>query len=122
MKKQAATVEQIRFKKEEIQKLLTDTLTKIRSVITPAASVNQISTQVNNLLIAMAEQINRKVLEMASISWNLQQQQAAQQPAQTADDGNMGMGSGNFDYGTSPYMHMSEMKTTTQPKRKVSKR
>lgn len=132
MKKQAATLEQVKFKQEEIRKILTDTLTKIKAIITPAASVNQISAQVNNLLTLMASQINKIVLEMASIVWTLQQQQATQQ-TQTADDGHLkpinkaenkklpDFWRRNYDYCESPYMHMNEMKTITEPK-KLSKR
>lgn len=134
MKKTAITLEQVKFKQEEIKKILIDTLAKIHAAINPSTGINQISAQVGTLLNAMSEEINRKVLEMVSLNLALQQQLASiqQQPAQ-ADDGAAPRGKKqnknlpdfwrrNCDYGESPYMHMDKMKTITQPKRKLSKR
>lgn len=127
-------MEQVRFKQEEIKKLLNDNLTKMRALITPAMSPNQIAAQINALLVPMNEAINRKVLELASLKTPAQTTTTTQ-PSQADDAKDKHLGPRgkkqnknlpdfwrrNFDYGESPYMHMDKIKTITD-RPKLSKR
>lgn len=140
MKKEALTMDQIRFKQEEIKKLVNDNLVKMRSLIVPTMSYGQILAQMDQIIRLMNVAVNQKVLELISlipqpINPNGKPATTTNTP-QTADDANdkhLGprgkkqnrklpdFWRRNFDYGESPYMHMDELKTITD-KPKLSKR
>ena len=90
MKKEALTMDQIRFKQEEVKKLVNDNLVKIRALIVPSLSYNQILAQMDQLIRLMSIDVNRKVLELISlipqpINPNGKAPESTTQPAQ-ADD------------------------------------
>ena len=135
MKKIAVTMEQIRFKQEEVKKLLNDNLTKLRGLINPNMSQTQIAVKMNEIIAPMIRDINQKVLELASLKTQTTQSATPTTPsaADDAKDSHLGprgkkqnkklpdFWRRNFDYGESPYMHMDKIKTITE-RPKLSKR
>jgi hypothetical protein len=142
MKKEAATMDQIRFKQEEIKKLLNDNLMKIRTSLNPNLSNSQMLAKVDQIIRIMNISINQKVLELISLipqpinpTGKPAENTTTPPPPQTADDakdnhlGPRGRKQNkklpdfwrkNFDYGTGPYSHMDELKTITD--KRLSKR
>lgn len=134
MKKEALEMEQVRFKREEIRKLLDDNLTKMRALINPSMSQNQILAQMNALLVPLNKAVNQKVLELSSLVPS-QTTTTTTQPAAADDAKDKHLGPRgkrenkrlpdfwrrNFDYGESPYMHMDKIKTITD-RPKLNKR
>lgn len=121
-------IEQVRFKQQEIHKLLDTTLPKLYALVNPNISPNQLVAQMKAILEPISKEIKKKVLELSSIK----EKQPATTPA-AADDYHLGprgkkqnknlpdFWRRNFDYLHSPYMHLDKIKKITD-RPKMSKR